>query len=73
MVLVDSPEHPLLPPQARAELVASLEAVEYVVLKEADFDTLLRAFDSNEVLLETNTHEQSTQALMRRVHERQHA
>ena len=34
VVEVTNPEHPLLPQRARAELVAALEAVDYVVLAD---------------------------------------
>jgi bifunctional ADP-heptose synthase (sugar kinase/adenylyltransferase) len=34
IVVVTNPEHPLLPLRARAELVAALAGVDYVVMKE---------------------------------------
>jgi hypothetical protein len=36
IVVVTNPEHPLLPQRARAELVAALAGVHYVVMKAGD-------------------------------------
>jgi bifunctional ADP-heptose synthase (sugar kinase/adenylyltransferase) len=36
VVVVTNPEHPLLPQRARAELVAALAGVDYVVMKAGD-------------------------------------
>ncbi len=71
VALVRSPECPLLPGSARAELVAALRTVDYVVLSTEDEADLLSAFERQAVRTHTEVDRQATDELMRRVHERQ--
>jgi bifunctional ADP-heptose synthase (sugar kinase/adenylyltransferase) len=71
LVLVRQPPQPILPPRARAELVAGLSAVDYVVAPE-DGETL------DETALAAMIHEEDADvrrlaALARLVHRRQGA
>lgn len=71
VVLVDSPQNPLLPAAARAGLAAGLQAVDYVVVRgEGDLE-LITAFPESEIAIERETDAARTQELARRVHERQ--
>lgn len=71
VVLIDSPENPLLPASARANLIAGLQAVDYVVVPgEGDLE-LITAFPESDIAVEKEADAKGTQELARRVHERQ--
>ena len=70
VVLVESLGDPLLPAQARAELVAGLASVDYVVISGKDKAEVLRAFDESEVYNETDADARDTEDLVLRIHER---
>jgi bifunctional ADP-heptose synthase (sugar kinase/adenylyltransferase) len=67
VVLLETPKDPLLPSRARAELVAALGAVEYVVLAEKHLDCLPAAF----VVREEEADELRRRDLIRQVLTRQ--
>ena len=70
VVLLATPANPLLPARARAELVAALEAVRYVVLPPDDgVEVTLRALRTHEVVREESSDARRTQELIRHVHE----
>lgn len=71
VVMIDSPENPLLPAPARAELVAGLEAVDYVVVPGEGALELITAFPESDIAVEKEADTRSTEELARRVHERQ--
>jgi hypothetical protein len=64
MVLITSPEHPILPVRARAELVASLRVVDHVAESAPGVVPRIRL---------EQEHASGFQALVRHVHERQAA
>lgn len=71
MVVVGSPERPILPARARAELVAALAVVDYVVLAQDGLTELLARAGA---VIERQEHfdEQIRQELIAHVHRRQH-
>lgn len=71
VVLLD-PERPLLPARARAELAASLAAVEWVVLPGGeDPEAVIRALNPLAVFREELADRERTRALIQVVRERQ--
>lgn len=73
LVIVTEPDRPLLPARARAELVAALAAVDYVLPAGADCEELLAALRPDELVREEAADEIRRRELIRRVHERQRA
>lgn len=71
VVLVDSPETPLLPAPARAGLAAGLQAVDYVVVRGDGDLELITAFPESDIAIEKEADAARTRQLARRVHERQ--
>lgn len=71
MVAVTDPPRPILPGAARAELVAALSVVDYVILAdEAGLGELLGRLGADEVFREEAADERRTQELIRHVHSR---
>jgi len=74
MVIVTSPPQPVLPARARAELVAALSVVDFVVLsEEGPLEDLLAQLEAVEVLHGEASDEIITRDLIRHVHNRQRA
>lgn len=72
MVVLTSPEKPLLSARARAELVAALEVVEYVTVAPEDgVEEILKLFPAESVLREEVADTGRTEELIRHVHRRQ--
>lgn len=71
VVLVESPDHPLLPAAPRAELVAALSPVDYVALAGENATDLIAAFAEPEVYSEREAGAEDTRDLVLRIHERQ--
>jgi bifunctional ADP-heptose synthase (sugar kinase/adenylyltransferase) len=71
VVLVESVDDPLLPPRARAELVAGLASVNYVVIAGEQKTDLIAAFAEAQVDSETEADAKDTRELVLRIHERQ--
>jgi bifunctional ADP-heptose synthase (sugar kinase/adenylyltransferase) len=72
MVIVTDPVQPILPARARAELVAALSAVDFVVLsEEARLEDLLSRLEATEVLRGEAADEALTQQLIHHVQTRQ--
>ena len=67
VVEIEEPAEPLLTARARAELVAALDPVDYVVLGRGE------AGQGDEIVEEGADHERSFRELVRHVHERQSA
>jgi len=74
MVVIVEPERPLMTARARAELVAGLAAVDYVVVPgEEGFEALLARLPAAEVTREEATHEEVRRELIQHVQTRQRA
>ena len=72
IVILATPRNSILPARARAELVAALSVVDYVVLpEETTCEDLLGRLPADEVIREEAADEQRTQDLIRHVHQRQ--
>jgi len=71
VALVDSPAAPLLPAEARADVVAGLRSVDYVVIGGRGETELLTLFPQSAILWMTAADEADAKELARRVHERQ--
>jgi bifunctional ADP-heptose synthase (sugar kinase/adenylyltransferase) len=72
LVVVRTPERPLLPARARAELVAALSAVNHVVVEEGD-PAWIAELPSAHLVREEVADARRTQDLVARVHQRQAA
>jgi len=72
LVLVRTPERPLLPARARAELIAALSAVNHVVVEEGD-PAWIAELPSAQLVREEVADARRTQDLVARVHQRQAA
>ena len=71
-VALTAPEQPLLSDRARAELVAALAVVDYVVsLEERQMATLLAAFRADRIIRLEATHERQMRELIQHAHRRQ--
>jgi len=71
LVALTMPEQPVLDARARAEMVAALEVVDYVVsLDDQQMEALLAAFPAGTVRLEAD-HEQRRRELIQHVQRRQ--
>jgi bifunctional ADP-heptose synthase (sugar kinase/adenylyltransferase) len=74
MVVVIDPPRPILPSRARAELVAALRVVDYVVLPETGrLEDLLAQLEAAEIVRGEVADEELTRDLIRHVHTRQRA
>lgn len=73
MVVIVEPERPLMTARARAELVAGLAAVDYVVVPGEEGLEALLARLSAEVTREEATHEEVRRELIQHVQTRQRA
>ncbi|MEO8660949.1 MAG: hypothetical protein ABI693_20935 [Bryobacteraceae bacterium] len=71
VALVDSPTTPLLPAEARANVVAGLRSVDYVVIGGENETQLLTLFPQSAILWMTGADQADAKELARRVHERQ--
>jgi glycerol-3-phosphate cytidylyltransferase-like family protein len=72
MAAVLDPPHPLLGPQARAELAAALRMVDYVLpLEGGDLNEALGKLQPDEVIREDTVDRERSQALIEHVHRRQ--
>ncbi len=72
LVAVGMPEQPLLEARARAELVAALGVVDYVVsLEDRQMETLLAVFPAEHIIRLEAAHEQHMRELIQHVHRRQ--
>jgi D-beta-D-heptose 7-phosphate kinase/D-beta-D-heptose 1-phosphate adenosyltransferase len=72
LVILLTPPEPILPLRSRAELVAALAVVDYVVpAEEASIGDLLRQFRPDEIVREEAADERRTHELVRHVHRRQ--
>jgi hypothetical protein len=74
IVIVSSPTHPLLPVEARAELVAALAVVEKVIaVQPSKLRDLLRLVPGELLVMEQAGDAERTEELVRHVHARQRA
>lgn len=74
MVVVADPPRPILPARARAELVAALAVIDYVVLAEKGrLEDLVAQLEAAEVLRGEAADQELTRDLIRHVHTRQRA
>jgi bifunctional ADP-heptose synthase (sugar kinase/adenylyltransferase) len=74
MVVVADPPRPILPARARAELVAALRVVDYVVLPEGGcLEPFLTQLEAAEITRGEVADEELTRDLIRHVHTRQRA
>lgn len=72
LVALTTPEEPVLDSRARAEMVAALEMVDYVVsLDERLMNGLLAAFSAECIVRLEAVHEQRRRELIEHVHRRQ--
>jgi glycerol-3-phosphate cytidylyltransferase-like family protein len=72
LVALGTPEQPLLDARARAEMVAALAIVDYVVsLEDWQMESLLVAFPAERIVRLEAAHEQWMRELIRHVHRRQ--
>jgi bifunctional ADP-heptose synthase (sugar kinase/adenylyltransferase) len=72
VVALRTSENPVLSARARAEMVAALEMVDYVVsLEGGQTDTLLQAFPAERIVHLEAAHEQRMRELIQHVHRRQ--
>lgn len=69
-VVIADPPDPLLPAAARAELVAALRAVDWVVIGGSDPEAVLSMLAPDEVIREETADETRRQELIRHVHRR---
>jgi len=73
-VIIADPPRPILPARARAELVAALEAADYVVLPgDEPIEGLVGSLDGAEVLRGEAADLELTEKLIQHVHTRQRA
>jgi bifunctional ADP-heptose synthase (sugar kinase/adenylyltransferase) len=72
LVVIRTPERPLLPARARAELAAALSAVQHVVVEEGDPEWVAQ-LPSARLVREEAADARRTQDLVARVHRRQAA
>ena len=71
-VALGTPEQPLLDAHARAEMVAALAMVDYVVsLEDRQMESLLAAFPAERIVRLEASHEQRMRELIQHVHRRQ--
>ena len=71
MAIVADPPHPILAAPARAELVAALAAVDYVILPgDAPLEDLLAKLDAAEVVRAEAADQELTRELIRHVQRR---
>jgi bifunctional ADP-heptose synthase (sugar kinase/adenylyltransferase) len=71
-VALGTPEQPLLDVRARAEMVAALAMVDYVVsLEDRQMESLLAAFPGERIVRLEAAHEQRMRELIQHVHRRQ--
>jgi glycerol-3-phosphate cytidylyltransferase-like family protein len=74
LVALTSPPEPLMEPRARAELVAALAMVDYVVsLEDGEVAGLLAAFEAARIVHLEDAHRQRMRELIEHVHRRQSA
>ena len=72
LVALTAPEQPVLEPRARAEMVAALEMVDYVVsLDDRQTSSLLAAFPAGRIVRLEAHHAQRRRELIQHVHRRQ--
>ena len=72
LVALGAPEQPLLDARARAEMVAALAMVDYVVsLEDRQMESLLAAFPAERIVRLEAAHEQRMRELIQHVHRRQ--
>ncbi len=71
IVVVHNPRDPILAGRARAELVAALAVVDYVVLQEQGPEELLSRLEADQLIRGEEADEQRTQGLIQNVHARQ--
>lgn len=72
MVVVTSPAEPILPAWARAELVAALSVVDYVVLPEEDaVERMLSRIPATEIVRQEPADERIARDLIQHVRNRQ--
>jgi glycerol-3-phosphate cytidylyltransferase-like family protein len=72
MVVVSSPSDPILPAGGRAEMVAALSVVDYVLLPEdGSQDEWLGSLDARQIVREEENDARRTRELIRHVHARQ--
>ena len=67
MVMIASPPDPILPARARAEMVAALAAVSYVVIPGIDF---LAQLAGHEIIREQEADQRRAEELIRHVQSR---
>ena len=71
MVIVAAPPDPVLPPRARAEMVAALGAVDYAVLPEnGALEDLLKQLPAHEIAREENADRERKRDFIRHVRSR---
>lgn len=70
VIVVTNPERPILAERARAELVAALECVEYVVLAGGGAEEFLKGFPAGSPIHEEQAHAGRTKEFVRRVQSR---
>jgi bifunctional ADP-heptose synthase (sugar kinase/adenylyltransferase) len=70
-VAVEDPPHPLLAARARAELIAGLRVVDYVVLAGGSSASLAGALAPDAVFTGRDADRRCTQTLIEHVHQRQ--
>jgi len=74
LVALTPPPEALLEPRARAEMVAALAVVDYVVsLEEGDAEGFLAAFNAARIVRLEDAHRQDMRELIEHVHSRQSA
>ena len=74
LVAIAEPQHPLLNTRARAEMVAALAMVDYVVsLEEPPIESLLAAFPADRIVRLEAAHQQHMRELIEHVRRRQSA
>jgi bifunctional ADP-heptose synthase (sugar kinase/adenylyltransferase) len=72
LVALTTPEQPVLDARARAEMVAALEVVDYVVsLDDQQMQALLAAFPADRIVRLEAAHEPRRRELIQHVHRRQ--
>jgi bifunctional ADP-heptose synthase (sugar kinase/adenylyltransferase) len=72
LVALGTPRQPLLDARARAEMVAALATVDYVVsLEDRQMESLLAAFRTEHIVRLEAAHEQRMRELIQHVHRRQ--
>jgi bifunctional ADP-heptose synthase (sugar kinase/adenylyltransferase) len=72
LVALGTPGQPLLDARARAEMVAALAMVDYVVsLEDRQMESLLAAFPAERIVRLEAAHEQRMRELIQHVHRRQ--